>query len=76
MPQSTIYLDDDVLHQVDAATKSSGISRSKWIADAVRLRANKEWPEAVRALAGAWADFPTVEQIRRSYGSDTRREKF
>ncbi len=28
---------------------------------------SKEWPQKVLDLAGAWPDFPTVEEIRKSY---------
>lgn len=75
MAQITIYLDDEVLAQVKAATKASGVSQSRWIAEAVRLRMAKEWPPAVRALAGAWPDFPTAEEIRRQPVADIPRER-
>ena len=74
MAQITIYLDDQVLALVKAATKTSGISQSQWIAEAVRRRVRTEWPGAVLALAGAWPDFPTAEEIRKNQGSDASRE--
>jgi hypothetical protein len=76
MAQVTIYLDDEVLALVKAATKISGISQSQWIAEAVRLRVKKEWPDSVVAMAGAWRDFPTAEEIRESQGPDSSRERF
>ncbi|MBV9036446.1 MAG: CopG family transcriptional regulator [Acidobacteriaceae bacterium] len=75
MPQVTIYLKDEILAIVRAAAKSTGISQSKWIAEAVRLRAKREWPASVVALAGAWPDFPTAEEIRGSQGTDASRKK-
>jgi hypothetical protein len=75
MPQVTIYLDDKVLALVKAATKTTGISQSKWIAEAVRLRVKKEWPASVLGLAGAWPDFPTAEEIRESQDIDASREQ-
>lgn len=74
MAQVTIYLDDKVLHQVRKATQSAGVSKSKWIAEAIQLRMRTEWPDSVRALAGAWKDFPTAEEIRTKYAKDKRRE--
>jgi hypothetical protein len=74
MAQITIYIEDEILAQVKAATKAAGISQSQWIAEAVRLRMRKEWPVAVRALAGAWPDFPTAEEIRDRQGADAYRE--
>lgn len=34
------------------------------------------WPSAIRDLAGAWADLPTAEEIRKSLGEDLPREPF
>ena len=75
MAQVTIYLDDEVLSIVNAAVKASGLSKSQWIADAVRARVRKEWPESVRALAGAWPDFPTAEEIRKRQARDVPRAR-
>jgi hypothetical protein len=75
MAQITIYLDDDVLAHIKAATKAAGMSKSQWIAEAIRLRMSKEWPDSVRALAGAWPDFPTLEEIRGQQGTDVTRER-
>lgn len=76
MAQLTIYLDDTVLALVKAATKTAGISQSQWVAEAIRRRVTTEWPASVLALAGAWPDFPTAEQIRESQGDDLSRERF
>jgi hypothetical protein len=75
MGQVTIYLDDNTLAHVKKLTKNTGVSQSQWIAEAVRLRLRSEWPEAVRALAGAWPDFPSQEEIRRRYAPDAAREE-
>ena len=34
-----------------------------------------EWPASVAALAGAWPDFPTLEEIRQPIGEDVSRER-
>lgn len=75
MAQVTIYLDDDVLALVKAATRNSGLSRSQWIADAIRHRVKNEWPAAVVAMAGSWPDFPSAEEVRQSHGTDLSRER-
>ncbi len=75
MAQITIYIDDEVLALVKAATKAAGISQSQWIAEAVRLRVKKEWPASIHKIAGAWPDFPTAEEIRESQGPDSSRER-
>ena len=32
------------------------------------------WSAEMRSLAGAWTDFPTVEEIRSGFGPNTPRE--
>lgn len=75
MAQITIYLDNETTALVKAAVKAAGISQSQWVADAIRLRVRKEWPASVRALAGAWPDFPTAEEIRKRQATDVPRER-
>ncbi len=73
MAQITIYLDDNTAALVKAAVKEAGSSQSQWIAEAVRQRARAEWPASVVALAGAWPDFPTAEEIRKQKAPDAPR---
>jgi len=75
MGQVTIYLDRQTELLVNTAVKRAGISRSKWIAEAVRARAGSQWPPCVAALAGAWEDFPSLAEIRRTAGRDRKRER-
>lgn len=58
MPQVTIYLDDDTEARLRAAAQAEGVPVSRWIARLVQERTRREWPPAVRALAGAWPDYP------------------
>jgi metal-responsive CopG/Arc/MetJ family transcriptional regulator len=74
MAQITIYLDDEALTNLNAATENSNVSKSQWIADAIRLRLRREWPAGILALAGTWNDFPSVEEIRACEGADSERE--
>ena len=74
MAQITIYLDEETEALLKAAVQSSGMSQSKWIAVAVRDRVRNEWPRSVAALAGAWTDLPTAEEIRKNQGTDAPRE--
>ena len=75
MAQITIYLDDKLLKAVRRGAQDAGVSKSQWVADAVRARTRREWPTAVKALAGSWPDAPLVEEIRKHYGKDVPREK-
>ncbi len=45
-----------------------------WLAQLVRDTTYSEWPKDVVALAGAWPDFPTVEELRNRRSDDVPRE--
>lgn len=64
MSQVTIYLDEDTEARMRAAAQAEGIPVSRWISRLVQERTRTEWPAAVRALAGAWADFPDAAAQR------------
>ena len=70
----TVRLDEETLRLVNRAAASSGVSRSRWIADAIRGRMKREWAESVQALAGAWAELPLVHELRAGCGEDVERE--
>jgi hypothetical protein len=74
MPQITIYLDTDTARQMEVSARKAGLSKSRWIAEAVRGRSADEWPQSVRDLAGAWKDFPKVSEIRKAVGVGSQRE--
>jgi len=74
MAQVTIYLDEETERRMKTAAEEAGVSRSRWVAEAIREKTATEWPESVRRLAGAWADFPEVEELRSDLGEDARRE--
>jgi hypothetical protein len=73
MGQVTIYLDEQTEEQARAAARAEGVSLSRWIADRLHRRSRDEWPAGVRALAGAWADLPSAEQIRKARARDVAR---
>lgn len=74
MGQVTIYLDFEIEKKMRAFVKSMHLSQSKWIANLIEEKIRNEWPESVRKLAGAWKDIPTAEEIRRTEGTDIKRE--
>lgn len=73
MGQVTIYIDDETEKKVRASARAEGMSLSKWIGERIRRRAQSEWPESVRTLAGAWSDLPSGAQIRRTRAKDVPR---
>jgi hypothetical protein len=74
MGQITLYLDTDTESRVRSAAKAAGVSQSRWVAELIREKTATEWPKSVVRLAGAWADFPTAEEIRAGMGEDAPRE--
>ena len=75
MSQITIYLDDETDRLVRRQVKGSGESASRWIAEAVRLRARTEWPAEVLAVFGTWGDdVPEGAALRKGYGKDILRD--
>jgi hypothetical protein len=74
MAQLTIYLPDDIESKARKAAKAKGKSVSRWIADQVLHSLEDTWPKAVLDAAGAFPDFPTLEEIRKGHGKDLPRE--
>ncbi|HEV3330347.1 MAG TPA: hypothetical protein VG096_05160 [Bryobacteraceae bacterium] len=74
MAQITIYLPDDLEKQARKAAKAHRQPVSRWIADQLARTLEDRWPKGVLAAAGALPDFPSLRQVRKGYGRDTRRE--
>jgi len=74
MGQVTIYLEEDIEKKMVDAAKSAHLSKSKWIARLIHEKVASEWPQSVVELAGAWEDFPSLDDIRSSEGKDAHRE--
>ena len=70
MGRVTVYLDDEMEKRMAANAKAMKISKSRWIANAIREKLEAEWPANVRELAGSWEDFPTLEEIRETKQRD------
>ncbi|MGE5340834.1 MAG: CopG family transcriptional regulator [Candidatus Omnitrophota bacterium] len=75
MGQVKIYLDSELEIKMRAFVKAMHLSQNKWIADLIEEKIRTQWPESVIKLAGAWKDFPTVEEIRQTQGTDAKREE-
>lgn len=74
MGQLTLYLDAETENKVKTAAKAAGVSQSRWVAELIREKTATRWPESIARLAGAWADFPTAEELRSGLGEDVPRE--
>lgn len=64
MAQITILLDSKTEIRARDAAKAAKVSLDRWIADLIKEKTDPNWPEPVRCLAGAWPDFPDLEDIR------------
>ena len=74
MAQLTLYLDDETEARLKETANSAGMSLSRWVANLIREKIASEWPVSVIELAGAWADLPTAEELRRDAPEDLPRE--
>ena len=77
MPQITLYLDDATQALVDQAAEANGISKSRWVAEAIRRYPAHEWPHGCLNLAGSFPDFPLVaDSANHAQPADTPRVTF
>ena len=68
------YVDETTHDRVRHAAKAAGMSLSKWVATVVKEKTADQWPGDVLALAGAWKEFPSLDEIRADSGADAPRE--
>ena len=73
MGQVTIYLDAETEKKMNRIVQSSGVSKSRWIADIITERTKKNWPDHIKKMAGTWQDLPTAEKLRSQLGTDSER---
>ena len=74
MPQLNLYVDETTHLHIKRSAKAAGVSLSKWVSALVHEKTASEWPDEVLALSGAWKEFPSLEDIRRTKGRDLPRE--
>ena len=61
MSRITLYLDPETHALVERAARASGLSKSRWVAEAVHKYAADEGPASCLELAGRFGDFPLRE---------------
>ncbi len=76
MSQITIYIPNDLESKIKAKASSLNISISKFIATILEQKVQNEWSSQSHKLAGAWDDFPTLQEIRADQEQDVPREVF
>ena len=61
MPSVTVHLDEETARRLREEAQRAGMLLSRYLA--LRLRRQVAWSEEVKALAGAWPDFPDPEGV-------------
>ena len=70
MARLTICLPDRIEAKARKAAKAKGKSIGRWIVDHVAHSLDDTWPKGVLNAAGAFRDFPSLEEIRGGYGQE------
>nr|WP_309575092.1 hypothetical protein [Moraxella osloensis] len=85
MAQIVLTLDDEVLEKVLHQAKAENLSSTSWLDKLIKQRVgmlnqpnkfNSHWSSDVQELAGAWQDFPSLEDIRHSNSKNTSWRRF
>lgn len=68
MSQITLTLDKDVKVMVYQMAQAENLPPVIWLSQFVQrqVKQNKDCSPEVNALAGSWADFPSLDEIRDS----------
>lgn len=83
MLQLVLDLDAETQTRIETAARAANLSVEQWVAHWLRTTTTDSyhpstpentWPTEVHDLAGAWPDFPTLEEIRSGQGEDSQRE--
>jgi hypothetical protein len=74
MAKITIYLPDELERKARKTARQNHLSVSRWIADQVAQKLSNTWPPEFLEALGSCPDFPDLEELRRGYGEDVRRE--
>ena len=76
MQQITLTLDEEVQAIIYEMADAENLTPSLWLSQFVerQVKQYQDWSPEVKALAGSWADFPSLDEIRDSQGDDAKRE--
>ena len=74
MAHITVYLSNDIESRVRKAAKRHKKTMNRWITEQITKAMKDALPESFLQAAGAVPDFPSLENIRHGYGTDSPRE--
>ena len=71
MEKITLKIDKDVEALIAQRAKAENLTPSLWLSQYIQqhiqhnqLVANQKWSPEIKAMAGSWSDFPSLEEIR------------
>ncbi len=76
MSQITLTLDEEVKAIIYEMANAENIAPDLWLSQFVKvqIKQHQGWSPEVKALAGSWADFPSLNEIRGNDSNDVMRE--
>jgi metal-responsive CopG/Arc/MetJ family transcriptional regulator len=74
MGQVTIYLDAETEKKMNQIVKKNKVSKSQWVSELIKEKIADSRPDNIINLAGAWKDFPSIDEIRAQTRKDAKRE--
>ena len=76
MSQITLKLDKEVEAIINKMADAENIAPDLWLSQFIerQVKHHQGWSPEVKALAGSWADFPSLDEIRDVQGDDIERE--
>ena len=65
MSQITLTLDEEVAAIIDKMANAENIAPDLWLSHFIKqqVKQHQGWSSEARALAGSWADFPSLDEI-------------
>lgn len=63
MAQLALYLEKELIQELDRAAKAAGVSRSRFVADTLRARLEDKLPPSFFEVLGTWEDDRSVGEI-------------
>ena len=76
MKHLILEIDETTEKRINNAAKIAGLSSQQWLKRIIDEKTIPTWSDSIKALAGAWQDFPFAEQLRAGEGRDVLREDF
>ncbi len=66
MSRITLTLDKDVAAMVYQMAHAENLPPNLWLSQFVerQVKQHQDWSPEVKALAGSWGDFPSLDEIR------------